>query len=552
MTKVSSSAFDAIAAKTLKSRLLRLVANVSRWGKQLFIDQKLPLIARKACEVYLDSDDTVLQKQCQHVLRTRIKLNPEQVHQFLHTSMGTFLLDWFRHFFRWPHHQNPHEALKTLILEMATDSDGVSLLTALRYRPDSLEVNLDHLLFTVKRVEWLLKTTRLMTDVVGALAQAEAQQNVPQFHTMPDLRQPGPWAVRQTVLTLAGRTSSHALADHPTPLQVTCYVPEPWPAEPVPVIIQSHGLASSPAEVDLCWYAHHLASHGYFVVAPQHSGSDVQQVQRMLQGKTSEVFQCSEFVTRPADISYLLDQLSLETALPWSAHLNLDQVGVMGHSFGAYTAFALAGATIQFEGLEQVCSLPNLEPNLSLLLQCQALTLPRQFYQLHDRRIKAVMALDSVGSEVFGASGLAQIRVPVMLVSGSHDVTAPLALEQLRIFRGLTTGHQYLALIAGKSHLRDVDRFIKNLDLDLAWSPTSPATDTSTTLPEITIQALSVAFFDAYLRPEGADSVYLSAAYGQYVSHSPYQCWLISDRAKSALDAKLRALEKEYLSEFAA
>jgi predicted dienelactone hydrolase len=557
MTKVSSSAFDAIASRTLKSRLLRLVANLSQWGKQLFIDQQLPLVARKACEIYLDSADVALQKQCQYALRTRIKLNPEQVHQFLHTSMGTFLLDWSRHFFHWPSHQDPHETLKTLILEMATDSEGISLLTALRYRPESLEVNLDHLLFTVKRVEWLLKTTRLMTKTVGILAEAEAHSNVTAFDTMPDLRQPGPWTVSQTVLNLPGRPSPHTLDKQSPPLQVTCYAPQPWPDKPVPVIIQSHGLASSPAEVDLYFYAYHLASHGYFVAAPQHPGSDVQQVRHMLQGKTSEVFKRSEFINRPADISYLLDQLGTES--PWSEHLNLDQVGVMGHSFGAYTAFALAGATIQFKGLEQVCALPNLEPNLSLLLQCQALALPRQFYQLHDRRIQAVMSLDSVGSEVFGRSGLAQIHVPVMLVSGSHDVTAPLALEQLRLFRGLTTAHQYLAVICGKSHLHDVDRFIRNLDLDVAWSPTSPPPTPPTppmdmTLPFSgeTIQALSVAFFDAYLRPEQSNPAYLSAAYGQYVSRSPYQCWLISDRAKTALDEQLRAIETEYVSEFAA
>lgn len=549
MVKLSSTVSDNPDAQTLKSKLLRLVVNCSRWGKELLTSKKLPLIARKTCEIYLNRDDAVLQKQCQHVLRTKIQLNPEQVHQFLHTSVGASLLDWFRRFFHWSHYQNPQETLTNLILQMATDSEGVSLLTALRYRPESLEVNLDHLLFTVKRVEWLLKTTRLMTEIVSELAQAESSADGQPFNTMPDLRQAGAWQVSQTVLTFAGRVESHTLEEYPNPLQVTCYAPHPWPTEPVPVIIQSHGLASSPADVELHLYAHHLASHGYFVASPQHSGSDVQQVRQMLQGKASEVFKFSEFINRPTDISYLLDQLSLDPT--WSDRLNLNQVGVMGHSFGAYTALALAGAIIQFEGLEQVCTLPNPEPNLSLLLQCQALTLPRQFYQLRDERVKAVMSLDSVGGEVFGANGLAQIRVPVMLLSGSHDVTAPLVLEQLRIFRGLTTAHQYLALMCGKSHLRNIHRFIKTLDLDFAWSFPSPSPEESTSSIEETIQALSVAFFDAYLRPERSNSGYLSAAYGQYVSREPYTCWLISDRAKSALDEKLRAIEEEYLAEFA-
>lgn len=142
-----------------------------------------------------------------------------------------------------------------------------------------------------------------------------------------------------------------------------------------------------------------------------------------------------------------------------------------------------------------------------------------------------------------------------MLVTGSHDVAAPLVLEQIRIFQRLTVAHQYLALIdlvliGGKSHLRDVRRFVETLDLEFAWSPLSALPSESSTNIEETIQALSLAFFNQYLRPSLTDCPYLNAGYGQYLSQPLYDCWLISDRAKPTLMQKLQALDEERLAEF--
>jgi poly(3-hydroxybutyrate) depolymerase len=52
-------------------------------------------------------------------------------------------------------------------------------------------------------------------------------------------------------------------------------------------------------------------------------------------------------VDRPADVSFVLDQLEAGTLpLPaaWAGTADLDRVGHTGHSFGAYTAHAVAGA----------------------------------------------------------------------------------------------------------------------------------------------------------------------------------------------------------------
>ena len=78
------------------------------------------------------------------------------------------------------------------------------------------------------------------------------------------------------------------------------------------------------------------------------------------------------------DISFLLNELEQLNKYQLQGQLNLEKVGIFGHSFGASTAFALAGAEINFNQLQQDCG-PQMEIlNMSLLLQCRALELKPQ------------------------------------------------------------------------------------------------------------------------------------------------------------------------------
>ncbi|MEO1348204.1 MAG: alpha/beta hydrolase [Cyanobacteria bacterium J06635_15] len=537
-------------AKRPRNTVIAPFIRFLRKVKGLLVAQKLPRIAQKTCELYLEGSNAALQARCQRVLQTRLSLNPKQLYRFFHTSIGELLLDWVERFFKWPSHHNPKQSLRELLVQMAADPAGLSLLSALRHFPETLQFNLDQLLFTAKRVEWLIEATRIATETIHQLSKAEAQLIPAQhFATLPDLRTVGEFAVQRSHLTLSGRRRDDCLEEDTCPLEVICYEPDPWPLQPVPVIVQSHGLASKPDGVDL--YARHLASYGYFVVTPQHPGSDVEQIRRMLSGDRAEVFKLSTFIDRPLDISYLLDQLAQGFGSAWAGKLNLERVGIMGHFFGAYTAFALAGATIHFKRLEQACGLPTPDPNFSMLLQCQALVLPRQLYQLQDHRIQAILCLDSVGSEIFGTTGLAQIQVPVMLIAGEHDMVAPLVLEQIRIFQGLTGFNQYLALVRGKSHIRDLQRFVSDLNLEIDWSPQSVSATGTNALVDAPIKALSIAFFDRYLKPEKRDiEAYLSADYAAYLSHSPDALGLISEKSKATLDKKLQCLDSQWMAEF--
>jgi predicted dienelactone hydrolase len=104
--------------------------------------------------------------------------------------------------------------------------------------------------------------------------------------------------------------------------------------------------------------------------------------------------------------------------------LNLEQVGILGQSLGGYTSLALVGAKVNYQQLQKDCAPSNDSLNLSLLVQCRALEQPFNF-ELQDQRIKGAIAINPVGSSIFGQSQFSQIKVPLMLVAGSDDTVSP-------------------------------------------------------------------------------------------------------------------------------
>jgi predicted dienelactone hydrolase len=90
--------------------------------------------------------------------------------------------------------------------------------------------------------------------------------------------------------------------------------------------------------------------------------------------------QAIEFVNRPLDIRFLLDELARKNAAELQGRLQMERVGVLGHySFGGYTALALAGATVDFNLVQQRCA-PDAKLTMidtAALLQCRVLELFR-------------------------------------------------------------------------------------------------------------------------------------------------------------------------------
>lgn len=226
----------------------------------------------------------------------------------------------------------------------------------------------------------------------------------------------------------------------------------------VPVIVISHGLGTDSSNFQ--YLAKYLASHGFAVILPNHPGSGTQQLRSLLNGSANEISEAEEFYNRPLDIKYILDRL--ENDPNFKNRLNLQQVGVIGQSFGGYTALALAGAKINFEQLDKDCNPKRLQQtwNMSLLFQCHALELHGKKYginyNLRDERVKAAIAINPITSSIFGEAGLSQIKIPVMVVAGSDDTVAPALYEQIQPFSWITYSHKYLVVLAGGTHFSTI------------------------------------------------------------------------------------------------
>ncbi len=116
--------------------------------------------------------------------------------------------------------------------------------------------------------------------------------------------------------------------------------------EQYPLIIFSHGKGG--IRVQSTFYTTFLASHGYVVVAPDHSGDTI--VELLREVKEDGAIQADSTVEaiadRPDDVIAILDLveqvLGEQGASDVEAIIDGDRVGVTGHSFGALTSFLVA------------------------------------------------------------------------------------------------------------------------------------------------------------------------------------------------------------------
>jgi predicted dienelactone hydrolase len=184
-----------------------------------------------------------------------------------------------------------------------------------------------------------------------------------------------------------------------------------------PVVLFSHG--NDGIRFQSLFLCAQLASHGFVVVSPDHHGNT-------FMDELAGVTDPEPAVNRPLDQSFLLDQLALFDADPASfLHdgLDLEKVGAAGHSFGGYTAFALAGGAFPLGTFT-------------------------------DPRVKAILPL-APASSFFPDAFFATIAVPTLVVGGSLDETTPFEAEQQRPFDLLPPG----AAVVGLAELDGAGHF---------------------------------------------------------------------------------------------
>ena len=137
-----------------------------------------------------------------------------------------------------------------------------------------------------------------------------------------------------------------AKRDRVVPVKI--YAPQSG-SGPFSVIIFSHGLGGTREGYEYfgqCW-----AARGYVSVHLQHEGSDDAVWKDAGLGQRMSAMRRAagrprNAIDRAKDVSFALDQLTQlnQTNSTWRGKLDLTRVGVAGHSFGAYTTLAAAGA----------------------------------------------------------------------------------------------------------------------------------------------------------------------------------------------------------------
>ncbi len=473
-------------------------------------------------------------KRLREILTKKAELDPILIYRFLRTPVGESFLEQFGKIIAIPGGRNGKYAIRGAIVQAALSEEGLSLLTFLHNFATDLQLNLDKALLAGEHLQILGRATnKLVAETKELSAEAIENQNY-DFAQLPDLRQPGKYGVspRQT-LQLVDQKRQREYYVH-------LYLPKIWRAGKTPVVIMSHGLASQPE--DFAGRAKHLTSYGYVVAVPQHPGSDSLYVQEMKEGYRRRVFALNGFIDRPKDISYLLDELEKLNQTQFNQRLDLDNVGIFGHSFGGYTALAVAGATINFENLEKSCNRKVWSPNVSLLLQCQALDLPRQEYNWRDERIKSVATLNAVASSIFGQKGLNKVEIPIVFASGTRDPATPAAIEQLRPFVWVSSQDKYFILVEGQAH-------VDTSQLD-ASSQALFDSIPDLELPDQSIFdrygfGLLVAFFENYSVNDLEFRPYFTSSYAQYLSEEPAPIYLVDEGAAVPLSELYNRLKPE-------
>lgn len=240
-------------------------------------------------------------------------------------------------------------------------------------------------------------------------------------------------------------TATGTLVDEPRNRTVSYTVRAPAGVSgAAPVIVVSHGGFGSPrGNLSGAWLSEVLASGGFVVVNPAHDETTPKQ----------------NLLERPLDVTFVLDQVaSGGIALPegFVGTPDVERAGHAGHSFGAYTAHAVAGATYR----------------------------DRTY---RDDRIVAIAPISPQGPDQFGAfvdgpgaTTWSTVTIPAFDLIGGDEIDGNVVGSLQRTGWRLApfdnypgTADTFRVIIAGQDHLDmwnrgqpDVQRFIATSILD--------------------------------------------------------------------------------------
>ncbi|MGB7345857.1 MAG: hypothetical protein WBD20_16695 [Pirellulaceae bacterium] len=216
---------------------------------------------------------------------------------------------------------------------------------------------------------------------------------------------------------------------------------------PFPVVIVSHG-AGGNLDANFA-QANHLATHGYIAVCVEHVGSNSTKALAggLRVGKTiaDMTRDAGEVMDRPKDIHFAIDQMEVwnRTHATLKGKCDLQRIGVMGHSFGAYTTLVVCGARPALDWFRpRIGDGKGLGPDFS------------------DKRIRCGVALSpqGPGEPFFLKTSYKSIGVPLLGISGSRDKQQNAdPIHRKNSFQYWPKGDRYFLWINNATHLQFSD-----------------------------------------------------------------------------------------------
>jgi predicted dienelactone hydrolase len=344
------------------------------------------------------------------------------------------------------------QRLRATLSKVIRRADGVSIIGFLKaYPAETIHVDATTAIALLSKLNpsfWQTQVLRpSLEEKLGAIGTPPK--------TTIDPTQTGSVAVQTQTLSLYDRNRRRSIP-------VDLYIPS---VSRSPLVVISHGFGSDRAF--LGYLAKHLASHGFAVAVPEHPGSNLTWLKGVSQTvNPSAVLPPAELIDRPQDIRFVLDELAQLNRQPgrWQGQLPTDRVSLIGHSLGGTTALMLAGATLDWKGLEQFCRNRNpLGRSPADWLQCAIAQLldttqtkgrlgrsPQ--LQWRDPRVVQTIALNPLTGQLFGQSGLTQVATPTLILASTEDVLTPALSQQFRPFNQLPDP-KYLITAIGGTHL---------------------------------------------------------------------------------------------------